>query len=187
MAAHPVFLIVGTIEPCKGHAQTLAAFDELWKQGQDAILVIVGKQGWMVEPLIERLRTHPELGERLFWLEGISDEYLEQVYSRSTCLIAASYGEGFGFPVVEAARRGLSLLVRDIPVFREVTAGSAYFFPNSRQSEIIAQAVREWMELYRQGKHPRSDGVPHQTWKESARQVLDAVLGSTPPYRSWCP
>jgi len=185
LSQRPTFLTVGTIESRKGHAQTLAAFDQLWGQGVDVNWVIVGKQGWMVEPLIERLRSHPEKGARLFWLEGISDEYLEEVYAAGTCLVAASYGEGFGLPLIEAARHGLPLLVRDIPVFREVTAGRAYFFPDSRDHGVIARAVQEWLSLYKLGRHPRSETMPHQSWKDSARQVLDAVLGRVEPYKVW--
>jgi glycosyltransferase involved in cell wall biosynthesis len=185
--ARPTFLMVGTIEPRKAHAQTVDAFEVLWSQGLNANLVIVGKSGWKVEPFVERLKRHSELGKRLFWLEGISDEYLEQVYAASTCLIAASYDEGFGLPLIEAARHGLPLLVRDIPVFREVTDGQAYFFPDSRDPEVIASAVRQWLSLYQQGKHPRSDAIPHLTWAESARHVLDIVLGKVPPYRTWMP
>lgn len=192
----PTFLMVGTIEPRKGYLQTLQAFDSLWAQGADINLVIVGKEGWKPVPdnqrrdiprTIQALRNHNELGKRLFWLEGISDEYLEQVYAASTCLIAASYGEGFGLPLIEAAQHGLPMLVRDIPVFREVTEGHAHFFADSRDPEVIANAVRAWLSLYRDGKHPHSDVIPHLTWAESARNTLDIVLGKTPPYRTWMP
>jgi hypothetical protein len=33
MLRHPAFLMVGTLEPRKAHAQTLAAFELLWHQG----------------------------------------------------------------------------------------------------------------------------------------------------------
>ena len=49
-----------------------------------------------------------------FRLQGISDEYLEQVYAASTCLIAASINEGFGLPLIEAARHGIPIVARDI-------------------------------------------------------------------------
>ncbi|MHB8921478.1 MAG: glycosyltransferase, partial [Halothiobacillus sp.] len=153
LKARPTFLMVGTIEPRKGYLQTLHAFDALWAQGMDANLVIVGKEGWKPESEDNRrdipqtvhvLRNHTELGKRLFWLEGISDEYLEQVYAHATCLIGASFDEGFGLPLIEAARHGLPLLVRDIPVFREVTADHAYFFPDSRDPQVISKAVQDW-------------------------------------------
>ncbi|SBP90003.1 DUF6492 family protein [Thiomonas delicata] len=196
LQSRPTFLMVGTIEPRKGYLQTLLAFDQLWTQGVNVNLVIIGKEGWKPVPDEQRrdipqtaraLRNHPELGKRLFWLEGISDEYLEQVYSHATCLIAASYGEGFGLPLIEAARNGLPLLVRDIPVFHEVTAAHAFFFPDRREPDAIGDAVQTWLELYHQGKHPLSDAMPRQTWKDSAKQALDAILGTTPPYKTWLP
>ena len=109
--------MVGTIEPRKEHAQTLAAFEQLWEEGVNANLIIVGQQGWLVDAFGSNVRHHPELSKRLFWLEGISDEYLEKVYKTSTCLIAASEGEGFGLPLIEAAQHKLPIIARDIPVF----------------------------------------------------------------------
>src|SRR5262249_2265090 len=120
------FLMVGAIEPHRGHAQALAAFERLWGEGQGLNLVIIGKQGRMVERLIDRLRAHSELNRRLFWLDGVSDEYLDKVYAASTCLIAASEGEGFGLPLIEAAQHKLPIIARDIPVFREVAGESAF-------------------------------------------------------------
>ncbi len=63
MAAAPSFIMVGTMEPRKGHAQTLAAFEELWREGKDYNLFIVGKQGWNVDSLCEKLRHHPQLNK----------------------------------------------------------------------------------------------------------------------------
>jgi glycosyltransferase involved in cell wall biosynthesis len=192
----PTFLMVGTIEPRKGYLQTLHAFDSLWAQGVDVNLIIVGREGWRPVPNDQRrdipqtvnaLRNHNELGRRLFWLEGISDEYLEQIYAHGTCLIAASLDEGFGLPLIEAARHNLPLLVRDIPVFREVTAGNAHFFADRLEPQVISEAVKAWLEQYRHGKHKRSDGMSQQTWKDSARQVLDAILGTAAPYKTWLP
>ena len=175
LSSRPSFLMVGTIEPRKGLAQVLGAFEQIWQRGGDLNLVIVGKQGWMVESLIQRLRNHTELNKRLFWLEDISDEYLEKVYAASTCLIAASYGEGFGLPLIEAAQHKLPIIARDIPVFREVAEGHAYYF-NAEDPEGLAQAITDWLELYRSHQHPRSDDMKWLTWKESASQLL-AVLG----------
>ncbi|MHB8784897.1 MAG: glycosyltransferase [Thauera sp.] len=170
----PSFLMVGTLEPRKGHAQVLNAFEHLWRTGTAINLVIVGKQGWMVEPLAERLRSHQELGKRLFWLEGISDEYLGKVYVASTCLIAASCGEGFGLPLIEAAQHKLPLIARDMPVFREVAGEHAYYF-NVSDAQGLALCISQWLTLYCGGQHPKSDNVPWLTWKESAAQLVNAL------------
>jgi glycosyltransferase involved in cell wall biosynthesis len=77
LAKRPTFLVVGTLEPRKCHTQVLSAFEELWKSGQDVNLVIVGKKGWLVDSLTDRILKHNEKNSRLFWLDSISDEFLE--------------------------------------------------------------------------------------------------------------
>ena len=184
--SRPSFLMVGTVEPRKGQAQTLAAFELLWSEGVDINLVVVGKQGWKVEWLIEKYRSHPEINKRLFWLDGISDEYLEKLYGACSCLMAASEGEGFGLPLIEAAQHKLPIIARDIPVFREVAGDFAHFFPDDKDPEVLTTAVQEWLSLYRLSAHPRSNAMPWLTWKASAQQLLDAAMGAK-PYKTWLP
>lgn len=178
------FLLVGTIEPRKGYLQTIEAFSQLWNDGVDVNLIIVGKEGWNGLPdtmrrdipqTVERLRNHPELNKRLFWLEGISDEYLERVYAVSTCLIAASYGEGFGLPLIEAAQHKLPIIARDIPVFREVAGENAIYF-DGKAPEDLATTIQAWLRLYEDKKHIKSGDIPWLTWKHSSQQLLK-VLG----------
>ena len=88
----PSFLMVGTLEPRKGHQQALAAMEQLWAEGIDTNLVIIGKQGWNTEDLVKRIQEHPEHDKRLFWLPEVSDEILEQVYRSAHALLAASEG-----------------------------------------------------------------------------------------------
>ncbi len=169
------FLMVGTIEPRKGYSQVLDAFEHLWKIGHQFKLVIIGKQGWMVENLIQRLRNHSENGKRLFWLEGISDEYLEKVYAAATCLIAASYGEGFGLPLIEAAQHKIPIIARDIPVFKEVADEYAFYF-NAKEPAELAFAIQTWLDLYENNQHPSSVNMPWLSWKQSANQLLNIIL-----------
>jgi len=175
LALRPSFLMVGTLEPRKGHAQTLDAFERLWGKGIDINLVIVGKQGWLVDRLVNRLRNHDELSRRLFWLDGIDDEYLEKVYEACTCLIAASECEGFGLPLIEAARHKLPIIARDIPVFREVAGEHAYYFSGLRP-EAIGNAIVDWLDLKSKNDIPQSINMPILTWEQSARQLLHVIL-----------
>lgn len=175
LRVRPSFLMVGTLEPRKGHGQVLDAFDQLWRSGLAVNLVIVGKQGWMVQELVARLGTHPELNRCLFWLDGISDEYLEKVYAASTCLIAASYGEGFGLPLIEAAQHKLPIIARDIPVFREVADAHAFYF-DATDATLLAASIQQWLVLYSAAAHPRPDNLQWLTWQESSRCLQDLLL-----------
>lgn len=169
------FLMVGTLEPRKGHAQVLDAFEQLWAEGHDFRLVVVGKRGWLVDELAERLSAHPEKGKRLVWLTGVSDEFLEELYSSCSCLLAASEAEGFGLPLIEAAQRGLPIVARDIPVFREVAGENAFYFGDGLPSSLAA-ALENWAALYRAGQHPSQQGMKWLTWQQSAAQLAGALL-----------
>ncbi|MCX7221829.1 MAG: glycosyltransferase family 1 protein, partial [Burkholderiales bacterium] len=174
LAGKQNFLMVGTVEPRKAHQLVLDAFEELWKDGTTVNLVVVGKRGWLVDALAERMQQHPQQGKRLFWLAGTSDEMLEKIYAVSTCLIFASEGEGFGLPLIEAAQHGLPVIARDLPVFREVAGSNAYYFSATAAREL-AQAVNDWAALFAANQHPKSSGMPRLTWKESTAQLVSAM------------
>lgn len=175
IGSQPSFLIVGTIELSRGHEQVLAAFEECWNTGNNVQLVIVEKQGCMNEVLAARLKSHPEMGRRLFWLNKISDEYLERIYSVCICLIAASYHEGYGLPLIEAAQRKLPVLARDIPVFREVAGAHATYFQASNSTDL-AEEIKLWLAHYQAGTHVRSDQMPWLTRGESANQAFESIV-----------
>jgi glycosyltransferase involved in cell wall biosynthesis len=172
LEANISFLMVGTVEPRKGHAQTLAAFEILWQEGYDINLVIVGKHGWLVEEIGNKIRHHKLLNKKLFWLQSISDEYLEKIYATSTCLIAASEGEGFGLPLIEAAQHHTPIIARDISVFKEVAGDSAFYFQNSNNPNILSNRIQEWIILYNKNIHPKSDNMHWITWRQSAEMIL---------------
>lgn len=174
LRAGPSFLAVGTLEPRKAQGQVLDAFELLWRDGIEANLVVVGKEGWRVGQLAARLRNHPRNGERLFWLDGISDEYLEKVYRAATCLIAASEGEGFGLPLIEAAQRSLPIVARDIPVFREVAGEHAFYF-SGKEPRALADSLCAWLALHARDEHPKSSGLPWLTWEQSAHALLESL------------
>jgi glycosyltransferase involved in cell wall biosynthesis len=175
MAQRPSFLMVGTLEPRKAHAQALAAFDLLWQGGADVNLVIVGKEGWLAGPVAAALRAHPQLGKKLFWLQGVSDEMLTAVYGRAAALLAASLGEGFGLPLIEAAQHGLPIIARGLPVFREVSGAHAFYFDGTEPAQL-AGAITQWLDLFQRGLAPPSAALPWLTWAGSARQLVDVLV-----------
>ena len=187
LSARPTFLSVGTVEPRKGYLQTLRGFEELWRDNVDVNLVIVGNEGWrglpsserrVIEDTVTAIQNNAELGRRLFWLNGISDEFLEEIYSASTCLIAASEAEGFGLPIVEAARHDVPIIARDIRVFREVAGNGAAYF-SGLEPECISRAIINWLSDYRLGIHPRSSGVRWITWSEHVSLLASCLVSST--------
>ena len=182
MRASPAFLMVGTMEPRKGHVLVLDAFEQLWAEGIDVILVVVGRQGWMSDTLVARMRKHAQAGIRLIWLQQASDEYLEQIYGIAHALVAASEAEGFGLPLVEAARHGLPVIARDIPVFREVSGGFARYFDGGRQDSLV-EALRQQMAIGRAGRVP--DAATILSWQDATGRLWDML--SDGAHAQWLP
>lgn len=170
------FLMVGTIEPRKGHRQAFEAFKELWAAGHDYTLVIVGKEGWLVEDLVSEMREFQQTSNKLVLLQGISDEYLEAIYEHSNCLLIPSEGEGFGLPIFEASYYEMPIIARDIEVFREVAGEHAFYFDNVKDPSALSKCILEWAAGNDKGTTPDSKLIKSLTWKESTN-VLTTKLG----------
>jgi glycosyltransferase involved in cell wall biosynthesis len=170
----PNFLIVGTLEPRKCHSQVLAAFELLWARGIYINLVFIGKKGWHVDNLIKSIENNEQFKKRLYWLDGISDEYLDLIYDSCICLIAASRAEGFGLPLIKAAHRALPIIARDIPVFREVAGKNAFYFSGLKAKDI-EKALISWMKLYKNKQHPKSNYISYLNWKQSVKDLVNLL------------
>ncbi len=177
MAQRRSALMVGTLEPRKGHADVLGAFDLLWSRGLACNLVIAGQAGWKTEPLQRRIQDHPEHGIRLFWLADAGDDTLEALYAACTGVIAASYGEGFGLPVIEALRHAKPVLARDLPVFRMHEAAGVRYFPEAPTHGQLADVIGNWI-----AHPPTPDQVPVlASWTDTARALLEELARCDAP------
>ncbi|TXF10928.1 glycosyltransferase family 4 protein [Pelomicrobium methylotrophicum] len=173
LARRPTALMVGTIEPRKGHADVLAAFDILWRQGRGYNLVIVGRAGWKTETLQLALRSHPRHGKHLFWLDDASDEALAMLYAACNGVIVASLAEGFGLPLIEALGYGKPVLARDIPVFRLHEDKGVRYFDAGCEPSTLAHTIDDWLGTA-QGTMPISPlDIP--TWADTTRSILSSL------------
>jgi UDP-glucose 4-epimerase len=112
----------GNIPPRKAWGEMLLAFGMFAKRHDDAYLYIhsdlTGNSG---VPLRVLLQTMPVGPDRISWapqlpyrLGEIPQSTLAELYSASDVLLATSYGEGFGIPVIEAQACGLPVIVNNV-------------------------------------------------------------------------
>ena len=168
-------LMVSSLHPRKGYAQALAAFEMLWNAGHEVKLVIVGKDDPHGGNMAQRLREHPEHGRRLIWLENISDEYLDLIYKASSAVLSASRAEGFGLPVLEGGRYGKPLILRDLPVFRELVGDNATYF-SGEEPKGLAEVVARWEKRSSDDKAPKLESGKIQTWQRSIENMLNKLI-----------
>jgi glycosyltransferase involved in cell wall biosynthesis len=171
-------LMVGTVEPRKGHAEVLAAFVDLWRQGSVVQLIVVGTPGWKTEAVQQIMLTKSSAeNDKLLWLQNADDVLLMQLYSLCKGVIVASKGEGFGLPLIEAAQYGKHILARDIPVFREVQRGNVTFFPESSDTGLTSTILKNWMLSWNNTNHIKP-ALDMPNWLTSA-EVLISNTGLT--------
>ena len=170
------FIMVGSIEPRKGHEVVLSAFEKLWSLGYNYNLCILGTIGAMVERFIERIKNHEELNKRLFFIETPPDDELTYCYKNASALIFASRAEGFGLPIIEAAQFNLPLILSDIPVFKEIAGDNAVYF-KVFDCDALAEALIKWNRLDEQGEALDSSRIKFHTWEEAFKQITDVVIG----------
>jgi glycosyltransferase involved in cell wall biosynthesis len=168
-----LFVMVGTVEPRKGHDYVLDAFESLWARGVDATLVFVGKPGWNVDALIARFDGHPQKDRKFFCLGFMPEADVAAFYRGAHATIVASIAEGFGLPIYEAAFHGSPLLLSDLAVFRELAGDHARYF-TAGSAEALAATALATIE----GGARDSRGVSPSSWRdftEGVRRFMDGV------------
>ena len=175
LADRPYLLMVGTIDPRKSHALALDAMERLWAQGHELCLCIAGKEGWMVKELMEKLRSHPLAGSKLFLMEHSTDDEIDCLYAKASGLLFLSKGEGFGLPLVEAPNHGTPIICSNIPVFHEI-AGDFATYVSIENAGLLARELAAWWDRKLAQQLPDTSKMPRLTWEESTNALLNVVL-----------
>lgn len=157
--SEPTFICVGTIEERKGIKAICLAFERLALIGANAKLIIVGRMGRVDDDF----RAFLEQGEHknIIYKGFCSDDELAELYTTSHALIAASYDEGFGLPLIES---GLPVIARDIEVFREVLGDNALYFKDNLELMNILINYKNISLL-----PPKNT----RTWGDVAKELLE--------------
>lgn len=145
----PFVLQVGTLEPRKNHALTLAAVQRLWAQGEDIGCLFLGQPGWLTADWAAGLRQLPQWSGLLQWLPECSDPQLQWCYEHARAVLYPSAAEGYGLPLAEAAAAGARVVATDTAVHREVAAGlggSARIVWCEVQEASLAAALRQVLQ-----------------------------------------
>jgi len=127
----------------------------------------------LADDLLKRIANHRLLNDRLFYFEALPDLELQYCYQHATALLLPSAGEGFGLPIVEAARFGEAgqrhLLVRaqESALDRQAVALGAGEREEQRRAEAADARLREQIDGFpalgvrfvRQADHQEARGV----------------------------
>ncbi len=139
------FLHVGTIEPRKNHVRLLDAYERLRQDGFPGPLVLVGKDGWRIAPILARLESSPERAH-VVRISDASEEDLVALYGACTAVLFPSLEEGFGMPILEAMACGVPCVTGDRTAMPEVAAGFAELVTPEDVGQLVDAMRRLWRD-----------------------------------------
>ena len=129
----------------------------------DFPLVVVGEPNGMA------IRGTGADDQRIRFLGRVDDAGLAWLYEQCRLFVFPSLDEGFGLPVVEAALSGAPMVLSDIPAFRELAPGAAFFDPSDETA--IAEALATELA----GSPSPSPQVRVPSWSEVVGRIRETV------------
>lgn len=133
---NPYFLVVRSIEERANIDLIIDFADYLQKNNHTETVMIAGKG-----PLLNYYINIANIKKisNINFLGYVSDSVLNDLYNSAKCVIMpASYGEGFGLPLIEAYSRGIPVVGSRVCAVPEVIYDKQHMFDNSTQSLLKA-------------------------------------------------
>ncbi|HMD44848.1 MAG TPA: glycosyltransferase family 1 protein [Acidimicrobiales bacterium] len=190
-AGRPFVAFVGTLEPRKGVADLVAAFDRVAGRHPECLLVLAGQPGWGTDRLEAALAaaTHRD---RVVATGYVPDEAVPALLRRASVVAYPSLAEGYGLPALEALACGARLITTAGTAMAELSEGAAVLVAPGDVDQLAAA-----LEAALEGADPVGDDdrrrrgleiAAQRTWAASAACHVEAyrlaASGRHPPHRA---
>jgi glycosyltransferase involved in cell wall biosynthesis len=123
-ADRPLVAFVGTLEPRKGVASLVSAFDRVAEVQRDAVLVVCGQIGWGLAET-ERALARARHGDRIVRVGYLPDMAIPALLRQATVVAYPAVEEGFGLPALEALACGAPLITTEGTAMADMAGGAA--------------------------------------------------------------
>lgn len=136
----PYFLSLATLEPRKNLKIALTAFKEFVQEQNpkpDILFVLVGRKGWLIDQLINTVKSDPVLKKRIILPGFVPDKMLAPLLSGAIAFVYPSLYEGFGLPVLEAMQCGTPVITTNRSSIPEVTGKAAIMVGGRNRKELV--------------------------------------------------
>ncbi|MGO9334699.1 MAG: glycosyltransferase family 4 protein [Acidimicrobiales bacterium] len=177
----PYVLHVGTLEPRKGIADLVAAFDRLVQDQAELELVLAGGAGWKAGPVMQSAAAARSRG-RIRRLGYVPDADVPALLRRACAVVYPSLEEGFGLPALEALACGAPLVTTSGTSMAELAGDRALLVPPGEPFALAAAIETAISERASPGGvRRRADGIAiaaSYTWAACAEGHMAAYLAA---------
>jgi glycosyltransferase involved in cell wall biosynthesis len=133
----PYLAFLGTLEPRKGLATLVAAFDRLADGDPELALVVAGGAGWG-DDAFEGSFAGSRFGDRIVRTGYLPDATVPPLLRSAAAVVYPAIEEGFGLPVLEALACGVPVVTTTGSVMDEVAEGAAFVAPAGDPAALAA-------------------------------------------------
>jgi glycosyltransferase involved in cell wall biosynthesis len=171
-------LFVGTLQPRKNIERLIESFSIVLRDNKqkNLQLVIVGKKGWLYEPILESPQKYG-VKDSVKFLDYIPDEDLPALYKDAICYVLPSLYEGFGLPVLEAMKYDCPVITSNVSSLPEAGGDAALYVDptdvNNIADTIIKLIGNEKLreELIEKGRKQ----INKFSWEKAAKETLSVL------------
>lgn len=165
-------LCTGTIEARKNHTLLYYVY-KLAKSRKITLpkLIIVGRQGYRTQDIIDIIQDDPEVSEDITLLMDVSDEELSWLYQHCKFSIYPSFYEGWGLPIAESISKGVPCIASNTSSMVEVAPGYVEHFNPVSPDECLA-AIQKYLNTanYEEAKKHAAEYNP-VSWDYTYGQI----------------
>jgi len=172
----PYILAVGTVEVRKNYGLLYYAYKRAYELNITLPrLVIVGREGWLAGDVYYQMKHDSQVSNDITFMHGMNDHQLSWLYEHCLFTVNASFYEGWGLPIAEAAFYGKTCAASNSTSIPEVVGDCAkYFSPFSTDEclktlqALLDRKTRERLEKRIANRRPIS-------WDDTFRQTKEAL------------
>ena len=181
----PYIIHIGTIQPRKNILRLIEAYEKTIRKmaaskskfARKYQLVLVGKVGWLADPIMNRIQKSP-FAKDIIITGFVTQEEKFTLLKFAQCSVHVGLYEGFGIPPLESLHMGSIPIVSNTTSLPEVI-GDAGITADPYNVDDIASALetiltlsaKEKAKLRRLGR----DQIKQFSWAKSAQVLLETI------------
>ena len=132
---NPFLFFIGNIEERKNLINQIKAFEILKSEHKNLVFILSGKDGYNFQE-IKNYISVSKFKNDIYLTGYLSEEEKEYALKNTSCLMFASWYEGFGFPLLEALAKNTNVVISQSSSLEELGKGICHLCDPSNPTDI---------------------------------------------------
>lgn len=171
----PFVFYIGDMRPNKNLVNAIKGFEIAAKNDKDLHFYIAGSRTGEFEKVQHYVELR-SLENRVHFLGYISNTQKEELFKNGRALIFSSLYEGFGIPILEAARKNCPVITSNLSSMKEIAHGASILIdpenPNEIAKAILSLQDEKYADTIKAKQRKVAERYP---WSKTLDVFRDAI------------